>query len=626
MTRINPWTILLLIIAVVLLVNITSSSTSRNSISYNAFLELVNQNRVKSVVFTEQNVDITLKQQEEIATAPGGETRTSSKFTTQLPTPSTPDTTLLPVLKEKGVDFRYAQPSNFLPILLQFLPLVLFVGFFYFILMRGQGAQGQVMQFGQSRAKQYGKERKVTTTFADVAGHEEVKRELVEVVDFLKNPGKYHAIGAEIPKGVLLVGPPGTGKTLLARAVAGEAGVPFFTVSASEFMEMFVGVGASRVRSLFDDARKASPAIIFIDELDSIGRKRGAGIGGGHDEREQTLNQILSEMDGFDKTTSVIILAATNRPDILDAALLRPGRFDRQVTVGLPNVKEREAILRVHMRNKPLDATIDVDAIAKTTPGMSGADLKNLVNEAALEAARRMKTTIGWEDFSRALDKIMLGLERGSLILTHNTKKVIAYHEAGHAIVAQVLPNANKPSKVTIVPRGFSLGVTITPPDENRMILMSKEDAEAQLAIMFGGRAAEELFIGPVTSGASNDFQQALGLARRMVLEWGMGERFKNMAWGNNSGPVFLGEQLLSRNDVSDETARLLDEDIKDILERAYAQTKEVLQRYTQAMHEVAKALLETEIITGEIVSDAVDRVRRTIDVLPGAPAANPAD
>jgi cell division protease FtsH len=624
LTRINPWIIILLVIVVIGLLNFSSSGPRGSAISYSTFLELVNADKVKSVVFTDQNVDITLKQQEQV-TAQNGEIRESSRFTTLLPTPATPDSRLLPLLQERGVDYSNRVPSNWFPILLQFLPLVLFIAFFYFILMRGQGAQGQVMQFGQSRAKQYGKERKVSTTFADVAGHEEVKRELVEVVDFLKNPGKYHAIGAEIPKGVLLVGPPGTGKTLLARAVAGEAGVPFFTVSASEFMEMFVGVGASRVRSLFDDARKASPAIIFIDELDSIGRKRGAGIGGGHDEREQTLNQILSEMDGFDKTTSVIVLAATNRPDILDAALLRPGRFDRQVTVGLPNVKEREAILRVHMRNKPLDASVSVDELARTTPGMSGADLRNLVNEAALEAARRGKTTIGYEDFSGALDKIMLGLERGSLVLTNETKRVIAYHEAGHAVVAQVLPNANKPSKVTIVPRGFSLGVTITPPDENRMILMSKEDAEAQLSIMFGGRAAEELFIGPVTSGASNDFQQALGLARRMVLEWGMGDRFKNMAWGNNSGPVFLGEQLLSRNDVSDETARLLDEDIKEILERAYQKTKDVLQKYAQAMHEISRALLETEIINGEVVREAVDRVHRTIDVMP-APAASPTD
>jgi cell division protease FtsH len=495
------------------------------------------------------------------------------------------------------------------------------LGLFWFIFMRSSGAQGQVMQFGQSKARQYGKERKVNTSFSDVAGHEEVKRELVEVVDFLKNPGKYHAVGAEIPKGVLLVGPPGTGKTLLARAVAGEAGVPFFTVSASEFMEMFVGVGASRVRSLFDDARKAAPAIIFIDELDSIGRKRGAGIGGGHDEREQTLNQILTEMDGFDKTTSIIIMAATNRPDILDSALLRPGRFDRQVTVGLPNVSEREAILNVHLRNKPLEPSVNPAEIAKTTPGMSGADLKNLANEAALEAARLGKSTIGWADFGRALDKILLGLERGSLVLTPDTKRTIAYHEAGHAVVAQVLPHANKPSKVTIVPRGYSLGVTITPPDESRMILMSKEDAEDQLAMIFGGRAAEELFIGPITSGASNDFQQAMNIARRMVLEWGMGENFKNMAWGQNSGPVFLGDQIMNRSEVSSETSRLIDADIKHILESAYSRTRDLLKKYAGAMHDVAKALLETEIIAGDVVRDAVERAQRTIDV-PSTPTA----
>ncbi len=611
--KINPWFILIALIAAVAIFNFSSSGNTR-VISYDTFLSLVNAGKVESVVFTDSIVDVRLKQQEAVTTV-GGEAATASRFRSSLLPAEARDNTLVETLKARGVALLSQQPSQWLPLLASFLPVIIMLGLFWFIFMRSSGGQGQVMQFGQSKARQYGKERKVNTSFSDVAGHEEVKRELVEVVDFLKNPGKYHAVGAEIPKGVLLVGPPGTGKTLLARAVAGEAGVPFFTVSASEFMEMFVGVGASRVRSLFDDARKAAPAIIFIDELDSIGRKRGAGIGGGHDEREQTLNQILTEMDGFDKTTSIIIMAATNRPDILDSALLRPGRFDRQVTVGLPNVSEREAILGVHLRNKPLEPSVNPAEIAKTTPGMSGADLKNLANEAALEAARLGKSTIGWEDFSRALDKIMLGLERGSLVLTPEFKRVIAYHEAGHAVVAQVLPNANKPSKVTIVPRGFSLGVTITPPDESRMILMSKEDAEDQLAMIFGGRAAEELFIGPITSGASNDFQQAMNIARRMVLEWGMGDNFKNMAWGNSSGPVFLGDQLVNRSEVSPETSRLIDADIKHILESAYSRTRDLLKQYAGAMHDVAKALLETEIINGDVVREAVERAQRTIDV-----------
>ncbi|HWG85358.1 MAG TPA: ATP-dependent metallopeptidase FtsH/Yme1/Tma family protein, partial [Deinococcales bacterium] len=422
MNRINPWTILIVLIVGAWLINLTTSQGGRNAVSYSNFIALVEAGKVEQVTFVEDQATIKLRQQELVTTTNDQQVE-ASRFTTQLPPLSVRDESLQDRLRDKNVEVVNRPPSNWLPLIISVLPLVLVLGFFYFILMRSQGAQGQVMQFGQSRAKQYGKERKVSTTFADVAGHEEVKRELVEVVDFLKNPGKYHAIGAEIPKGVLLVGPPGTGKTLLARAVSGEAGVPFFTVSASEFMEMFVGVGASRVRSLFEDARKAAPAIIFIDELDSIGRKRGAGIGGGHDEREQTLNQILSEMDGFDKTTSVIILAATNRPDILDPALLRPGRFDRQVTVGLPNVKEREAILKVHMRNKPVAPDVRVEDLAKSSPGMSGADLRNLVNEAALEAARRGQTSIFHEDFSRAFDKIILGLERGSLVLTDQLKK-----------------------------------------------------------------------------------------------------------------------------------------------------------------------------------------------------------
>jgi cell division protease FtsH len=610
--RINPFIIFLVIIALFFAFNaMNPTGSGGRQISYSSFFELVEAGKIESVSITDNYLELRTKQQEELPLV-NNRTATSSTFNTLIPGPEARDSELMPTLRKNNVAIRAQNPSPWLGLLSAFLPVLLMLGIFWFVFMRGQGAQGQVMQFGQSR---------VGTVFADVAGHEEVKRELIEVVDFLKNPGKYHAVGAEIPKGVLLVGPPGTGKTLLARAVAGEAGVPFFTVSASEFMEMFVGVGASRVRSLFDDARKASPAIIFIDELDSIGRKRGAGIGGGHDEREQTLNQILTEMDGFDKQTSVIIMAATNRPDILDNALLRPGRFDRQVTVDLPTMKEREQIVQVHMRNKPIDADVNVEMLSKMTPGMSGADLKNLANEAALEAARRGATMIKMADFSRAFDKITLGLEHGSMMISQEMKRSTAYHEAGHAVIAQVLPHAMKPVKVSIVPRGRTLGVAMyAPENESEMLEMTQQRAEATLAATLAGRAAEEEFIGYVGAGASNDFQRTLQLARRMVLEWGMGDRLRNIAWGgSNSGPVFLGEQLVNRSEVSDETARMIDADIKDILDRAYANTKAIMKQYSQAMHDVANALLENEIITGETVREAVERVRRTVDVPPAA-------
>ncbi len=617
--RFNPWMLIGLLFVALLLFNFSSGGTGRATIPYSTFYQLVEAGKVEEIITSDNLVEVRLRQQEEIQNT-NGDTITASRVNTLVPASLAPDSDLRKSLIAKGVRIQEKPQSNLLPILVNFAPILLMFGFLWFIFSRSQGAQGQVMQFGQSRAKQYGKERKVTTTFADVAGHEEVKRELVEVVDFLKSPGKYHAIGAEIPKGVLLVGPPGTGKTLLARAVAGEAGVPFFTVSASEFMEMFVGVGASRVRSLFDDARKAAPAIIFIDELDSIGRKRGAGIGGGHDEREQTLNQILTEMDGFDKTTSVIVMAATNRPDILDPALLRPGRFDRQVMVGLPSLKEREAILKVHNRNKPVDPSVNIMDLAKITPGMSGADLKNLTNEAALEAARRGQTSIAAQDFSRAFDKITLGLERSSLVLTQEFKRMTAYHEAGHAVMAQVLPDAMKPTKVTIVPRGRTGGVTMfAPSEESETLDISKQQAEAQLSVGFGGRAAEEEFIGQIGAGAAGDFQQNINLARRMVLEWGMGERFKNIAWGGSSGPVFLGEQIMNRSEVSEDTAQKIDADIKDILDRNYERTKKTLHEYAPAMHEVANMLLENEIINGDMVRQAVERAQALRDVSPAA-------
>ena len=609
MKRLNPWLIVLFVLALFLMFS-QAPLSGRSSVNYTQFKSLLEGGQVERVIVRENNANVTLKQPTpiDVNTASGPQEREVKDFSVRLPgSVATPDDNLIPLMQQQGVDLRFEQPSQWLGILLNFLPIILLFGMMYFFFMRAQGGQSGVMQFGQSKAKKYGKENRVPTKFTDVAGHEEAKRELVEVVDFLKNPGKYHQIGAEIPKGVLLVGPPGTGKTLLARAIAGEADVPFFSVSASEFMEMFVGVGASRVRTLFEDARKSAPAIMFIDEIDSIGRKRGAGIGGGHDEREQTLNQILSEMDGFDKSSSVIVLAATNRPDVLDPALLRPGRFDRQVTIDLPNLKEREAILKVHLRNKPLASGVDVPEVAKSTPYFSGADLKNVTNEAALEAARVGKTQIDMSDFYRALDKITLGLENGSLTISDQEKKAIAYHEAGHAVTAAVIPGSDKLQKVSIIPRGRALGAAFYLPEEQ--VLMSKERLENQLIVALGGRAAEEVFMGSVTSGAADDFRKATNIARKMVLEWGMGDNFKNMALTTDSGPVFLGEDMAKPKAFSEHTSQLVDEDVKRILTRAFERARELVTEYQQAMHEVADALLTQELITGDVVREAVSRV-----------------
>lgn len=619
MRRFNPWLILLLVLGLYL-VFANNPVNAQREVSYTTFRQLIEQGKVETVTLTDRTADVQLTAPTEVLTT-SGTTANLERFQTNLITNSaTPDTNLINLLQAQGVQVSQRPASLWPQLLFSFLPILLMIGLFYFIFMRAQGGQNSVMQFGQSRAKKYGKENRVSTTFGDVAGHEEAKRELVEVVDFLKNPQKYVNIGAEIPKGVLLVGPPGTGKTLLARAVSGEADVPFFTVSASEFMEMFVGVGASRVRTLFEDARKNAPAIIFIDEIDSIGRKRGAGIGGGHDEREQTLNQILSEMDGFDKSVSVIVMAATNRPDVLDPALLRPGRFDRQVTIDLPNLKEREAILKVHMRNKPLSGSVDVNEIAKSTPYFSGADLKNLVNEAALEAARINKAQIDMSDFYRALDKITLGLENASLTITPQERRAIAYHEAGHAVTAAVTPGADKLQKVSIIPRGRALGAAFYLPEEQ--VLVSKDRLENQLVVSLGGRAAEEVFIGSITTGAADDFKKSTNMARRMVLEWGMGDTFQNQALSTNSGPVFLGEDMAQRKEFSEHTARLVDEDVKRILDRAYARAKQLVGEYASAMHEVADALLTSELITGDVVRNAVEKMRGESQPL----APNPAD
>ncbi|HLR46156.1 MAG TPA: ATP-dependent zinc metalloprotease FtsH, partial [Deinococcales bacterium] len=492
-----------------------------------------------------------------------------------------------------------------------FLPILILIGLFWFVFMRAQGGPNQVMQFGQSRAKTYGRENRVKTTFEDVAGHMEAKQELHEVVDFLKHPQKYLRIGADIPKGMLLVGPPGTGKTLLARAVAGEAAVPFLTVSASEFMEMFVGVGASRVRNLFEEARKSSPAIIFIDELDSIGRRRGAGIGGGHDEREQTLNQILSEMDGFETDGSVIVLAATNRPDILDPALLRPGRFDRQVTIGLPTLSERRDILKVHVRNKPIGEDVDLERLAAATPMFSGADLENLTNEAALIAARTSKSAINWVDFNDALDRITLGLRRSSLTPTDEERRALAYHEAGHAIAFAAQPRLGRIRKVTIMPRGSAGGFMAPLAKEEMMYDIDR--FRQQLMVAFAGRIAEKKLTGTISSGASNDLKQATDLAKKMVFDLGMGDQ-EYISWGSDDQPVFLGGEISRRKDFSEQTARELEEQVDEILSTGYEQTKKLIAENWVAVEALAEALLHRETIDGQVIHEALRKAEEGME------------
>jgi len=503
------------------------------------------------------------------------------------------------LLADQGVDlkpkFRQAGfIETWLPLLI--FP-VLIIGFFVFMQRRAQGQMGNIMSIGRSRAKTYSTERP-GTTFADVAGYEGVKTEIREVVDFLKYPEKFGQIGARIPKGVLLVGPPGTGKTLIARAVAGEAGVPFLSVSGSDFMEMFVGVGASRVRDLFQSARKLGRAIIFVDEIDSIGRKRGAGLGGGHDEREQTLNQMLNEMDGFEATEGIVMIAATNRPDVLDPALLRPGRFDRQVVVPLPEQSERLAILRVHVKSKRISPDVDLGVVARGTPGMSGADLANLVNEAALYAVRRGGEMITREDFEYSRDRVLMGQRRKSMALSDKEKELTAYHEAGHAVCATVLEEADPVHKVTILPMGMALGVTQQLPSEDRHSY-NQEYLEQSIVVAMGGRIAEKLMFGVVSTGANNDLVVSTERARKMVREWGMSERIGPMAWGSQ-GQVFLGEDLMGNaRDYSDETARVIDQEVEQILRTCEQRFEELLSANRNALDLVARSLLEHETIDG---------------------------
>src|SRR4051794_11221935 len=558
------------------------------------FLDQVNNGQVKSIdVYADHTTKI------------NGEFKDGKSFSTTGPQPL-PDKDLQ-LFRDKGVKVTFHAPSSNIlgQALIWILPLLLLVGFWVWMSRRAQGQITGLMSIGRSRAKTYSTE-KPKTTFNDVAGYAGVKQEITEVVDFLKSPGRFKEIGARIPKGVLLVGPPGTGKTLLARAVAGEAGVPFLSVTGSDFMEMFVGVGASRVRDLFQTARKQAPAIIFVDEIDSIGRKRGAGLGGGHDEREQTLNQMLSEMDGFETTEGIVMMAATNRPDILDPALLRPGRFDRQIVVPLPDLEERLPILKVHCKDKRMGPDVHLEVVARGTPGMSGADLANLVNEAALHAVRLGRDAVTMADFEAARDRVLMGQRRESTVLSEKEKEATAIHEGGHAVLAYVLPNSDPVHKVTILPTGMALGVTQQLPVEERHTYW-REYIEDALTVMMGGRCAEKLMLNSLSTGAANDLQRATEMARKMVREFGMSERIGPMAWGGE-GAVFLGDDLMHSRDYSDVTSRVIDEEVERILREQEARATRLLEEHRTGLEAVAAALLEKETVDGAEVGRLVDR------------------
>jgi cell division protease FtsH len=595
-------------------------------IKYSQFLDDVKSDRVKDVVLQGDMIY--------------GEHKDNSSFKTR--NPETDYTALIGTLEKARVEIESREPKqpNFIgQLLLQMAPALLLILVFLYMLRQMQGASGGrgAMSFGKSRARLLGEDQ-VNVTFADVAGVDEAKQEVGEIVDFLKDPGKFQKLGGKIPKGVLMVGSPGTGKTLLARAIAGEAKVPFFTISGSDFVEMFVGVGASRVRDMFEQAKKHAPCIIFIDEIDAVGRHRGAGLGGGHDEREQTLNQLLVEMDGFEGNEGIIVIAATNRPDVLDPALLRPGRFDRQVVVPLPDVRGREQILRVHMRRVPLADDVKPALIARGTPGFSGADLANLVNEAALFAARANKRIVGMEEFERAKDKIMMGTERRSMVMSEAEKRMTAYHEAGHAIVGMTVPEHDPVYKVTIIPRGRALGVTQFLPEQDRYSF-SKRRLESAIATLFGGRIAEELIFGvdSVTTGAANDIERATELARNMVTKWGLSDRLGPLTYSEETGEVFLGRSVTQHKQVSDVTAHAIDEEVRRVIESNYQRARQILTTALEKLHGMAEALMKYETIDEEQLRDIMagrepkppagwdDTLSNRPPTTPAAPAGGPA-
>jgi cell division protease FtsH len=561
------------------------------SIPFSEFSESVAQDKVASVMMQGKNITGLYKDGKEFKTF----------------APEDPD--LVKRLREKGVKIS-AKPDEesgiWQNIFISWFPMLLLIGVWIFFMRQMQSGGGKAMAFGKSKARLFtGRENRVT--FHDVAGIDEAKEELQEIIDFLTDPKKFTKLGGRIPKGVLLVGPPGTGKTLLARAIAGEANVPFFTISGSDFVEMFVGVGASRVRDLFTQAKKNAPCIIFIDEIDAVGRHRGAGLGGGHDEREQTLNQLLVEMDGFESNEGVIVMSATNRPDVLDPALLRPGRFDRQIVVSTPDVKGREEILKVHTRKTPVADNVELSIIARGTPGFSGADLANLVNEAALIAARREKKAIEMDDFEHAKDKVLMGVERRSMIIPLEERRLTAYHEAGHALVARMIPGTDPIHKVTIIPRGRALGLTQQLPIDERHTY-SRDYLLNSISILMGGRVAEELVIGQLTTGSGNDIERATKIARKMVCEWGMSDRLGPLNYGKNEEHIFLGREISRNRDFSEQTAQGIDEELKVLVDRCYTQARNLISKHIESLHALANALLDKEVLDGQEV-DAIIRV-----------------
>jgi cell division protease FtsH len=576
--------IALVITAGILIINPDSGSTEK--ISMNTFIEQINNEQVKAIEVKNNRIDITLVDDtQEYVFKESGETLREILEDVPEDIKSNIETEIVSTEGEQW----------WMNLLLSIVPFLLIIGFFVFMMRQAQNSNNQAMSFGKSRARLSDKERN-KTTFKDVAGAEEAKEELIEIVDFLKSPLKYTQMGAKIPKGVILVGAPGTGKTLLARAVAGEANVPFFNISGSEFVEMFVGVGASRVRDLFKKAKRNAPCIIFIDEIDAVGRQRGAGLGGGHDEREQTLNQILTEMDGFEKDTNVIVMAATNRPDVLDPALLRPGRFDRRIVVDMPDIKAREAILKVHSRGKPLAKTVDLMKIAQQTPGFSGADLENLMNEGAILTARRRKKSITMKEIEESIEKVMMGPERKSRVLSKKEKEITAYHETGHAMIGHLLPNCDPVHKVSIISRGMALGVTWFLPEEDKH-LYSKSKFEDELCSLLGGYVAEELVFGEITTGASNDLERATNMARRMVTEYGM-SNLGPVIFGEKNHEIFLGRDFGHVKNYSEEMASKIDSEIKKFIDKAYATSKAILSKHMPLLDEIAATLMEKEILT----------------------------
>ncbi len=604
--------VLVAVVGLTVVSALSLNSVQSQEIAYSKFTEQVADGKVQKVVWNNVDQSIT------------GTMKSGEQFSTTAPAQGQPTPELLQTMDDHGVqvDFSTPTPNFFVQMLPLLLPLGLVVGFFIWMNRRAQGQMSGIMSIGRSRAKTYTTERPATL-FTDVAGYDGVKTEIREVVDFLKEPERFLEIGAKIPKGVLLVGPPGTGKTLIARAVAGEAGVPFLSVSGSDFMEMFVGVGASRVRDLFESARKHGRAIIFIDEIDSVGRKRGAGLGGGHDEREQTLNQMLSEMDGFEGTDGVVMIAATNRPDILDPALLRPGRFDRQVVVPLPELDDRRAILAVHVRHKKLSPDVDLDLVARGTPGMSGADLANLVNESALTAVRRGSKVVEMHDFEDARDRVLMGQRRESMVLSDAEKEMTAYHEAGHALCAALLPNADPVHKVTILPRGMALGVTQQLPEEEKHSY-SQEFLEESIVVAMGGRVAEELVFDHRSTGAANDLQVSTERARKMVTEFGMSDEIGPRAWGT-SGPVFIGDDFGHQREYSEETARAIDAEVERLLRQGEDRCRDLLTQNRKALDLITKVLLEQETISGNEVNRMIRVANGTEPDLPApSPPAQP--